>query len=302
MYRGRKILFAIGILVMSMYLGGCNSKEDSSTEKTEVEQEELTLGILRELVVSGTLETTDFKQYSNADIDMLDENALNYYVNFPFQVEDDVITLKVSLMKENDDLERNIYLLRESNSETLMLQNCTVEELDIFLVDKYDICDEITFTIPEGLVLEDYNADIGYAGGCLLTPLAYESGEYVPENWKAAGLLGRFRADGLVEWDGEQIKSVASFLNHSAMEPIGSVEDLFLPGYVLKGSHDLYTAAELGELEEQGIELSTIETTSEYWYIFMAEPDSEFGYVISLNAKNYSMEDAVEFAGSVVYK
>lgn len=113
-------------------------------------------------------------------------------------------------------------------------------------------------------------------------------------------MISRFYTDGLIDWDGEEISAVHDYSNHSVMELIGSAEGLSMPGYIVKGSHDLYTAVEQWEMEESGVSLDDKELTSEYWYVYMAEPDKEFGCVISLNAKNYTMEDAIEFAKSVM--
>lgn len=49
------------------------------------------------------------------------------------------------------------------------------------------------------------------------------------------------------------------------------------------------------------MEAADIELTSDYWYIFLARPEDEVGYVLSLCAKNYTKEDIIAFAETIEY-
>lgn len=84
------------------------------------------------------------------------------------------------------------------------------------------------------------------------------------------------------------------------MESLEKVEGLCALAMLVQCNHDLYTVADMGELEEEGIDLDTIETTSDYWYLYIAEPGEEYGYVITLNQKNYTKEDVLNVGKTIL--
>ncbi len=270
----------------------------------------LTMDLLRELVEKGDFEKVDFAAYSNAGINDLSDHALNYTADFELEEQGKSYCLAVSRMKDDNTL-NYVELRKNSNGESLWLRNARgetleVQDLDKFLAHDYDIRDKVSWTTPAGLTETEYRADCGIAGGVLLKPDAYEPLDD-PENWScppewaAAGMVSEYYTDGLIEWNGAEIGTVYEFNNHTWSEPVGPVDGLCAPAYLIKSNHDLYTAGDLGRMEEQGIDTESLETTSDYWYVWFARPGEEKGVVISLNAKNFSQEDVLEFARSVRY-
>lgn len=159
----------------------------------------------------------------------------------------------------------------------------------------------ISLEVPEGLTLADYSDTLGYGGGYLLSPDAYpDHGDGTPPQWAAAGMAGSFPAAWLT-WEGETIAGVAPGWNHTGYDQAEPLASLAAPAALLYAEHDLYTAGGLGELEMNGVDLSTVETSAAYWYVFLAEPGDTTGILLSLNAKNFSREDAVAFARSVEF-
>lgn len=159
----------------------------------------------------------------------------------------------------------------------------------------------ISLTVPEGLTLADYSETLGYGGGYLLSPDAYpDHGDGTPPEWAAGGMAGSFPTAWLT-WEGEAITGAAPGWNHTGYDEAEPLTGLAAPAALLYAEHDLYTAAELGELETSGVDLSTLETSAAYWYVFLAEPGDDTGILLSLNAKDFSREDAVDFARSVVF-
>lgn len=159
----------------------------------------------------------------------------------------------------------------------------------------------ISLEVPEGLTLTNYSDTLGYGGGYLLSPDAYpDHGDGTPPQWAAAGMAGSFPAAWLT-WDGETITGAAPGWNHTGYGETEPLTGLAAPAALLYAEHDLYTAGELGELEMNGVDLSTVETSAAYWYVFLAEPGDTTGILLSLNAKNFSREDAVAFARSVEF-
>ena len=158
----------------------------------------------------------------------------------------------------------------------------------------------ISLIIPEELALEDYSETLGY-GGYLLSPDAYlHYGDGTPSQWAAAGMVGRFPTSWLT-WEGQTISKALPSWNHTSYGESEPLSGLAAPAAILQAEHDLYTAAEAGALEESGVDLSTVELVSSYWYVFLAEPGEDTGILLSLNAKNFTREDAVDFARSVEF-
>ena len=159
----------------------------------------------------------------------------------------------------------------------------------------------ISLSIPEGLTLEDYNATLGYGGGYLLSPDAYsDHGDGTPPQWAAGGMAGSFPTAWLT-WDGDAITGAAPGWNHTGYDEAESLTGMAAPAALLYAEHDLYTAAELGELETSGVDLSTLETSAAYWYVFLAQPGDDTGILLSLNAKQFTREDVISFARSVEF-
>lgn len=160
---------------------------------------------------------------------------------------------------------------------------------------------DITLAVPKGLTLESYSEALGDYGGCLLKPDAYVGG-YAPDEWKAAGYVMRFSTQNNdaslgVLWQGNQISDVTIQWNHTEVKKLGNLSGLASSAYLIQTEHDLYTAAEWSELEST----ENAEPVSRYWCIMMARQGDTYGYAIALNAKNYTKQDAIDFAKTVQY-
>lgn len=160
---------------------------------------------------------------------------------------------------------------------------------------------DITLAVPKGLTLESYSEALGDYGGCLLKPDAYVGG-YAPDEWKAAGYVMRFSTQNNdaslgVLWQGDQISDVTIQWNHTEVKKLGNLSGLAASAYLIQTEHDLYTAAEWSELEST----ENAEPVSRYWCIMMARQGDVYGYAIALNAKNYTKQDAIDFAKTVQF-
>ncbi len=265
---------------------------------------ELTMDRLREIHGTGAVLTTNFDAYSNGVLDE-DDSSLNYIVEFDLEDQGKSYRLVVSRMRADNSLDY-VELQKRRNGEAFRLYyegHDADVDLDGFLAHDYDIRDDVSWTTPAGLTETGYRANCGIAGGVLLKPDAYQTGESesAPEDWKAAGMVGKYYTDFIVHWDGDRIEEVLSYSNHSWQEEGRSVDGLCAPAYLVKEFHDLYTMAELGEMEMNGVDTDSLETTSAYWTVYFARPGEETGVVITLNAKNFTEEDILEFAKSVRY-
>jgi len=289
--------------------GNASVGEDNTPGDSMQQPEELTLDMVSAMEDSDDFLQYDFSKFSNGVRHDFREGVLNYDIEFSYELDGDVLRLQVSALKEDDSLD-TIRLYRESNSDGILIYSAdgyTVNrEVKDFLSHAYTIRDDISYQLPQGLTESGYDAECGFAGAILLLPNAYEvynEGESFspPPEWRAAGMISRFYTADLVSWEGDEIKEVYLFYNHSSAESLGSLDGLAAPGFLQRCNHDLYTVADIDRLEEQGISIPESEQTSDYWYIYMAEPGEEIGYAITLNTKNYTREDAIAFAESVKF-
>lgn len=67
-------------------------------------------------------------------------------------------------------------------------------------------------------------------------------------------------------------------------------------------NHDLYTAAGQAWLEEDGVDIAQIDTTSDYWYFFFAKEGEDTAYYLSLSQKEFTKEEAIAIAKTVDIK
>ena len=167
-------------------------------------------------------------------------------------------------------------------------------------IDRRTFIQGLSYDLPEGLRLGEYDSTIE-AGGFLLLPYAYfNEGDSAPEYWKSAGSISCFPAKGAIEWANDEINDVNLHVNHTSYEKIGPIKNMFWPAYLLKAEHDLMTHPELMEYEESGSP-DNIDTTSEYWYVVFAEPETAYGLLVSLATREYTKEDMITFASSFEY-
>lgn len=286
---------------------GQNPSESLVEENTEdfLSMDEVIL-----LFKENRLDRVDFLNYTNGVKDKDNsEGTLNYYVNFKLSYQGRDYILGVSYIKENDELDA-IYLTQEDTGDSVLLftdepwRYTPITDIEQFLTMVNSISDWLTITLPKGYTLTDYNANIGIDGGALIEPRAYEiAGEWVesglPE-WTAAGVVSRIKnAQDFFVFDNGRIKEKYAYWNHTTEEKIEYLEGLDMPAILYHGNHDLYTAAELGKLEEQGVYIDAADSTSDYWYIYFVKEDSDVAYYLSLATNTFTKEQAIEIARTV---
>ncbi|WP_297979508.1 hypothetical protein [uncultured Oscillibacter sp.] len=60
-------------------------------------------------------------------------------------------------------------------------------------------------------------------------------------------------------------------------------------------------AADAGRLAKKGFDLDSSQWVSSYRYVLLACPENERGYILSLDAGCFSVEELLEFAASSQY-
>ena len=150
------------------------------------------------------------------------------------------------------------------------------------------------YQLPDGLEAESAD-DL-----TIFTPNAYKVGSEAScaDDRISAGYIQKFNMTD--DWgtmkDGK-IEQVYSD-NHSTVEDYGSIDGLCAPGYLVKVDYDLYSAAALEKEKNKGTDMSEIDTTGQYWLLYLVRENEETGYILALNTKNYTKEDMLAWAQS----
>lgn len=166
--------------------------------------------------------------------------------------------------------------------------------------------DWFTIQLPEGYTISEYKENVGNEGGVLIEPQAYEvlgEDSYgYGMDWTMSGSIGIIsNVEDIFIFEDDKLTDVMRLWNHSSYEKIEILDDLVMPAILYHVNHDLYTAADMGKLEEQGIDLSPEDTTSDYWYIFFAKEDGAVGYYLALDQRQFNREDALNVAKTVKF-
>lgn len=275
-------------------------------------QSELTFDMVREAEAKHILHELDYAKFANGENKKEEMTySLNYYINFyltdyEYNVEGEEYRLGVSLWHEDDGLNA-IYIIRTSDDDMRRLysaeENHYSDQLESFLATKESVDNWLTIELPEGYSLGSYNANYGYMGGALILPQVYElygDEAYAPADWYYAGCISRMPdAEMRYEFvDGKLQEHNGVPWNHTSSECI-EVLDLDWQAILMEVNHDLYTAAEMGWLEEDGIDTSEIELTSDYWYFFFVKEGEDTSYYLSLSKKCFTKEEAIAIAETV---
>lgn len=180
------------------------------------------------------------------------------------------------------------------------------DQLPSFLATKESIDNWLTLELPEEYTVGAYNANYGYMGGALILPQAYElytEEVYVPADWYHAGCISRMpdATERYTFVDGKLQEYRGVPWNHTSAEFI-EVLELDWQTIFLEVNHDLYTAADMGKMEEEGMDLSQIALTSDYWYFFFVKEGEDTCYYLSLSQNCFTKEEAIEIARTVEIK
>lgn len=287
---------------------------DNTVQEVEIQTDELTMDRVIAMFKTGSLGEADYFSFSNAKVANKEKAKeygwLNYYVDFHLEYKGEGYHLGASHSVEDDTL-LNLYLTRDSDMESRLIYTTddkyiVVEDIEEYLNNKVQISDLLSIELPEGYTLGNYMANIGIDGGAFIEPQAYEVkgedgyGSGIPE-WFYSGAISiiRYPQDWFVFEDEKLVDKQMHYWNHTSEEKIEELDGLAMPAILYRANHDLYTASESAELMEQGIELKEDELTSDYWYIYFASPESEIAYYLSLDARQFSKEQAIEIAKSV---
>ena len=174
------------------------------------------------------------------------------------------------------------------------------------------VTDWMDITLPRGYSISSFDDAIGYMGGSLILPRSYhaEDSEYGPLEWQYSGLISRLPADSgmaTVTFDnGIPDSSSMPRDNHTDTEYLKTIglerSNTQWSAVMLKENHDLYTASQLSEMKDEGIDLTGKELTSDYWSFWFVKEGEDTYYLLTLSAKEFTQEEAEEIASTVSIK
>ncbi len=159
-----------------------------------------------------------------------------------------------------------------------------------------------SFTPPDGLTVGEYELGFGYCGGWSLLPQAYEAYDtYLSDSQNdsystASGSVLTVSGGAFIHDASGNITGVDMLWMHASFEGGESYDGLQYPAYITHTYFDLYTNGEYTYLQAKGITPEYVQ--SEYWTVFLARPEDEIGYMLSLDARQFSREDAIAFAAT----
>ena len=188
-----------------------------------------------------------------------------------------------------------------------------IMDIEEFLVKKYDITQELTLELPEGTYLGAYDMGMNdIFQGSLILMEDYEEnphGEWIPKAWYAPGGVGKTALTGNGAMEGRAAfadNRLASFhwlMNHAGGELLEEVEACDKSALLYHYQFDVFTMQEVEEYaKKHGISVEEVPNITDYWYVFLAEPESDFAYVVFLNQEYFSKEDILKLARSVKFQ
>ncbi len=179
-------------------------------------------------------------------------------------------------------------------------------DLDSFLSKVYDIRRELSFTLPEGLKLGKYVAELTDTfSGHLFESNGKDdfSGDSVSVLKTESGGIGvnRYRND-IFEFKDGKVKTFNGIRqNHMGIILEGEwIENDDMTACLCEYEFELFTVPEQEEYErEHNVTLSRKESTSRYWYAFLGTEGEEETYVVYLNADLFSKKDMKDFVKTI---
>lgn len=189
-----------------------------------------------------------------------------------------------------------------------------IPNLDIrsFLDREYSLESYVELDLPDTLKFGNFRTDLTIGReGCLFEGDFEEPfhGEGTPKDWYASGGIEfieqqYFSFTGNVIFEDGKLKEVRVLQNHSAFDSdFEFIEGCDMQAVLCEAYFDLFTAAEAEEyMNEYGISEEEFPWHSRYWYVFFAEEDSKYVYMLFLNQEYFDKEDIVELARSVKFR
>lgn len=299
-----------------LLLTACNQNKPQVDQKTPDVQEQSTVSSafdfnsFRDAYYNHCLDSYDFKHIANStnNLDTRESTGdlwYSYYIDFTHDDNDFNIQASYTV---NDWLSA-VYITKESNGAIAILydEGTYKNDLDELMSYEESVDDWYKIELPEKYSIGEFQANLGINGGALISPEVNPSVEWAPiDEWSYAGFIGKIEANnpevGFEFKDGIPEAVGLPSGNHFEKEilnisPMDKNEDWYM--MAASSKNELYTFAQLEELEASGKTLSDDEMFSLYWEFYFLKEGNDNYYYLSLSQKEFSYEDAENIAKSV---
>lgn len=129
------------------------------------------------------------------------------------------------------------------------------------------------------------------------------SREWGPREWRAPAAIMQVSAEDFLTFSDGVLSEVQLLYNHAERvvewEPMEYCEEQAM---ICMFNVDQYTLTEIDEAEEAGDPIPEEYYTANIWYVCIGREDSPWCYVIAMNQRHFSKEEAVEFARSIRFR
>lgn len=298
------------IFIAGVLCGGYGLPEESGGRELSIEE-------FITLVENDEFESMtgqDFLRYDNVERpykEELESGYLTLPLRLRYQYEGDCYTAAIyynnpeEAAKHKRFLIDSVVITRETTGEAQLLYTWEPSrftgnnDIRTFLTT-HESLEELSFSVPDGLVRGAYQVTTGDRGGVLLTGKGYPviESDSAPDIWLAPGCA--YMTDGEnFSMEDDEI-AIFPLWNHSSpvSEP-EAVEDSLVYAAIIQWNVDRYTVPAIVEAEEAGKPIPENRQTGTYWFIYLKKsPDSDRAYVIGLDCEYFSREDALRIARS----
>ena len=166
--------------------------------------------------------------------------------------------------------------------------------------------------LPFGYSFSQFIDNCGYQGCFLILPRLYERDEEsgIPIEWQYSGMLSRLSADNpqinITYKNGVPDLSGVPIPNHTSAEYIDVIglerSNMQWPAIMVEESHGLYSHPEIEQMKNDGIDVESMNLTSDYWNFWFVKEGKEYYYVLSLSKEMFTKEEAIRIAKTVEIK
>lgn len=293
-----------------------DAAEQNAAYRAMERGERFTWETLEKLMGESTPLLESYAGYDRAIWEEPEDHVLTAFLQYSLWTEEPeaAYRLMIRYMVEDNSVDM-VYLVRANDRSVLDLyynekwRDADLEEFLSYIPELSDWVEEYTLPKRDQLSADPFSADVGTLGGQTFTWIGgTESDESKPQSvysypseWGSAAAIYRIESI-FSEFSDGKFTNVWLMQNHCALEVLETVEGGEEQALLCLFECDLLTASEIGEAEADGIALSEEDMTGKFWYVCFGRENSEYGYVMMLNQKYFTKEEAIAAAQSVRFK
>lgn len=293
-----------------------DAAEQNAAYRAMERRERFTWETLEKLMGESKPLLESYAGYDRAIWEEPEDHVLTAFLQYSLWTEEPEVAyrLMIRYMVEDNSVDM-VYLVRVNDQSVLDLyynekwRDVDLEAFLSYIPELSDWVEEYTLPKRDQLSANPFSANVGPLGGQTFTWIGgKESDESKlqsvyshPSEWGSAAAIYRIESI-FSEFSDGKFTNVWLMQNHSALEVLETVKGGKEQALLCLFECDLLTASEIWEAEANGIVLSEEDMTGKFWYVCFGREQSEYGYVLMLNQKYFTKEEAIAAAQSVRFK